>query len=122
MCFEITSTKAPKKTVAYKVVTPKRKPPYYQDSRITYKVGSVVKIPTRSFVNDTIGEESHAGIYVYLHKKDAINELKYWNYAEQPPFQVIKVEVDPKDFIARGYNEHPRKKPVATYRKVKVLS
>lgn len=124
MCFQITNNKPLKKVVGWKVVSTTRKPPYYPDGRLTYKLGSVVKMVRQNGarVVNTIGDDSEAGIYVFLSREAARNELKYWNgpYGTTDGFKVIKLGLDPKDFIASGRDTDGL--GVATYRKVTVLS
>lgn len=118
MCFEIRNVTPLKNKHAWKVTNEKRMSPTKGHSR--YKKGTTVRAKG-PFIY-AFGEDSRGGIYVFLRKSDAEKIKK--NRVNR---LILKVAVDPKDFIARGtiyhiYASQGVDLEVATYKKVQVLT
>jgi hypothetical protein len=98
MCFTVTFNKAPRTKVVYKIVQDSGLSAIRTSTGLTYCSGTLYQAVGRG--ERRIGRRSNGGIYVYLSKVSAEKTLK----AEYSGggHMIIKLRVDPKDFISGG--------------------
>ena len=125
MCFLIDPFAKPwTNRFVYKVVTPTRRS--LQTGATQYKVGKVIKALPKSsqFLSDYRGITKQ-GFYVCKTKKAARDYVRNnWYGVPKPPHIIIKLAVDPKDFLYAafaGVNDGDYINS-ATYRKVTVVA
>lgn len=125
MCFEISKGERPwTKRYVWKVVRVRRnyrgKLTFWspQRSGIEYKIGVKHRIRKNAVTNDSI--HTSEGLYVCRTFAAAKAYATEWRLLGRP-FRIVKLSVDPKDFLFAGPTAHGRHQLSATYRAVRVL-
>jgi hypothetical protein len=114
----------PMRKTAWKVVQisgTRRAPPYRDDGSIDYAKGSVHSAPLdgifagRKVDRDNVCVIYEAGLHVFTRRAAAVKLMDSWNTAYEP-HRVVRVAVDPADWIADGDGHE------AVYARLKVLT